>query len=41
MELFVHQTGFYWGGQWQDLVEILSAYPPETTLRDFIKLHFN
>ena len=41
MELFVHQTGFYFAGQWEDLIDILSAYPPGTTLRDFLELRLN
>ncbi|MDD4172210.1 MAG: hypothetical protein PHQ94_08220 [Syntrophomonas sp.] len=41
MELLVYQKGFCFSGPWQDLMNILSAYPPETTLQDFVKIRLS
>ncbi|MEQ8201722.1 MAG: hypothetical protein ABRQ24_09930 [Syntrophomonadaceae bacterium] len=37
MELLVHEKGFSFAGGWQDLFDLLADYPPETTLRDFVR----
>jgi len=41
MEFLVQNKSLYFNGQFKDLLKILSGYPPETTLNDFIKLHLN
>jgi len=41
MEITVQKKSIYFCGQFRDLINILSGYPPETTLDDFIKLHLN
>ena len=41
MELFVQAEGIRFVGQVKDLIEIFSGYPPETTLRELIRLHLN
>jgi hypothetical protein len=41
MEFSVQNKSVYFSGQFKDLLEILSGYPPNTTLSEFIKLHLN
>ena len=41
MELLVHEKGFSFAGGWQALFDLLAAYPPETTLHDFVRSHLN
>jgi len=37
----VQHSGLYFYGRFQDLLNILSGYPPETTLKEFINLNLN
>jgi|LAHQ01.1.fsa_nt_gb hypothetical protein len=41
MELLVYEKGFAFAGRWQALFDLLAAYPPETTLRDFVRSRLN
>lgn len=41
MLFLVNHNGFHFYGKFQDLLTILSAYGPETTLQEFIKLNLN
>ncbi len=41
MQLFVQQKRVVYCGQIKNLLDFFSSYPPETTLKDFIKLHLN
>ena len=41
MEILVQQQGLYFYGQVKDILNILSGYPPEITLREFINLRLN
>ncbi|HOQ09099.1 MAG TPA: hypothetical protein PLG09_03120 [Syntrophomonadaceae bacterium] len=41
MNLIVGKSGFWFIGRMDDLITLLSAYPPETTLADFIRLNLH
>jgi len=41
MAILIQQQSVYFCGQVKDILNILSNYPPETTLQEFIKLHLN
>ncbi len=41
MEMMIQKKAVYFYGKVKDLPTMLAAYPPETTLLDFLKLQFN
>ncbi|HQA08250.1 MAG TPA: hypothetical protein PLM20_08765 [Syntrophomonadaceae bacterium] len=41
MSLVVGKSGFWFTGPIGDLITLLSAYPPETTLAEFIRLNLH
>jgi hypothetical protein len=41
MQIVVQKSGFWFCGRIEDLMDYLGQYPPETTLKDLIKVHLN
>lgn len=41
MEILIRQQGIYFYGQVKDILNILSEYPPEITLKEFINLRLH
>lgn len=41
MNLLVGKSGFWFMGRLDDLITLLSDYPPDTTLAEFIRLNLH
>jgi hypothetical protein len=41
MSLWVGKSGFWFTGRLDDLITLLSGYPPGTTLAEFIRLNLH
>jgi hypothetical protein len=41
MKILIDEQSIYFSGLVKDILNILSDYPPETTLKEYIRLHLN
>jgi hypothetical protein len=41
MEIVVQEKSVYFCGKVKDILKMLSDYPPDTTLKEYIRLHLN